>query len=86
MNIHYIDDTGSPVPQINEELKYDNYWSIAHPLEPRQRKKYKGPIKEHPSKLLFGNLNDYLSYLEAWTELNAQEAGKIAQNSSSRPR
>lgn len=77
MNISYIDDTGSPVPQINEELKYDDYWSVAHPLEPRRRKKYRGPIKEHPSKLLFGNLDDYLSYLEAW---------KIAQNSSSRPR
>lgn len=63
--VTYIGEKPYHVQKASQQT-WINYDQTARPLSPRRMKKYTGDLSKHPSELIFGSLNDYLAYHEAW--------------------
>lgn len=75
MDITYI---GEKPKQKTKQLKkkvYETIFPTARPIEQQRNKIYKGDLTKEPNELIFGNLEDFLAYQNAYL--------KRAQKSSS---
>lgn len=70
MDITYIGEEAPPVMALTKSVApptYETIFPVARPLSPRKIRKYRGDLSKEPDELIFGSLQDYLSYKNAYS-------------------
>ncbi len=64
MNIQYIDLCNNCLQ--NFKFNIDDYMAKKNKPKLREKTDYKGMLKYHPDDCVFGTIDDYIAYSDAW--------------------